>query len=100
MIRVMRVYYEEENIMHFDFFEKKEWLPIVNSFFLKGAVSIPTEISKTKTKQELTEEDYGIFFEKLGYVVIGFENVDQKKSKSLRAFVKIPNEEVSKKWKK
>ena len=75
----MEVFYMErkKNLMHIDYFTKKDMEDIVESFFIKGGLPIPLEVDETKTLNQLTEKDYSIFFKELGYEVTGFTKYDK-----------------------
>jgi len=92
MTRIMRVFHQEENKMHFDFFKKEEWSKIINAFFITGGLEIPDEINTEKTLDNLTEEDYTVFFEELGYTVVSFEDVDKEDLSLINTIVALPKE--------
>ena len=75
-IRVMEVFYIEDQKMYIDYFTKNEWNEIVEAFFIKGGLEIPEEIDVNKKANQLTEEDYTVFFKELGYEVSGFSYYD------------------------
>ena len=75
-IRVMEVFYIEDEKMHIDFFKKEEWADIVEAFFIKGGLQLPEKINESKKPDQLTEDDYSIFFQELGYEVTGFSDYD------------------------
>ena len=76
-IKVMEVFYvTKDDKMHIDFFTEKEYIEVVEAFFLKGGLVLPPEIDDRKTISSLTEDDYKILFEELGYEVTGFSTYD------------------------
>jgi hypothetical protein len=94
MTRIIRVFHTEEDRMYFDFFEKKEWPDIVKAFFLAGGLPIPDKVNQDKTIEELTEEDYAIFFEEIGYSVVNFEDIKKEDLFLLNTVTNFPDKEV------
>ncbi len=77
--KVMEVFYIEKDkkLMYIDYFTKNDLEEIVENFFIKGGLPIPLRIDEGKTLKQLTEKDYTIFFEELGYEVTGFNKYDK-----------------------
>ncbi len=82
-VRVMEVFHFTKDEMHVDYFTKKEYIEVIESFFIKGGLNIPAEVDDTKTIDELTEDDCKVFFEELGYDVAGFSNYNPDYHKDL-----------------
>lgn len=77
MSRVMEVIrIDEDDIIHTAFFQEREWRVIINSFFIEGGLDIPNKIDSFKTLDELSDADYSILFEELGYSVTGITEYD------------------------
>ncbi len=87
--RVMEVLHIENDLLYFDFFHEAAWKKIVHTFFIEGGLSFPEKINPLKDINELTEEDYQLFFEEIGYEVIAFSEYDTEKH--IKNMVKIPN---------
>lgn len=90
MSRVMEVFHIEDDLMHFDYFPENVWNKVVTNFFIEGGLTFPEEIDQEKSISELTDDDYKLFFEEIGYEVIGFEKYDS--SNHIKHVVNIPDE--------
>ena len=75
-MRVMEVAFYESDQTSIDFIIEPDWTLWVTDFFIEGGLDIPPEINKTKPLKDLTEKDYKLFFEELGWDVLGFETYD------------------------
>lgn len=75
-MRVMEVAYHEDEATCIDFIPENDWPLWVKDFFIEGGLNIPIEINESKTLDNLTEKDYKLFFEELGWDVLGFFNYD------------------------
>jgi len=82
-IKVMEVFHFTKDEMHVDYFTEEEYIEVIESFFLKGGLTIPIEVDDTKSLEQLTDEDCKVFFEELGYEVTGFSTYDPNYHKNI-----------------
>lgn len=83
-IKVMEVFHFTKDEMHVDYFTEKEYIEVIESFFLKGGLEIPESIDDNKTISQLTDNDCKLFFEELGYEVTGFSTYNPEYHKELQ----------------
>ena len=85
----MEVFHFTKDQMHVDYFTEKEYIEVIESFFLKGGLEIPNDIDDTKSINELTDEDCKVFFEELGYEVTGFSTYNPDYHKEMQVALKF-----------
>lgn len=90
-IKVMEVFHFTKDEMHVDYFTEKEYIEVIESFFLKGGLEFPNEIDDSKSISDLTDDDCKIFFEELGYEVTGFSTYNPEYHRELQVPFKFKN---------
>jgi len=74
-VKVLEVMHKEDDIIYYDFFTKDEYELIINEFFIQGGYDLPEELNPTSLG-DLTEKDFSLLFECIGYDVLGFSEFD------------------------